>query len=151
MPGEPWEESLPGLYGAALKQLKGPPIHFDLERAEVVLAQFQETSLHRGWTLDAVAVMHNHFHLVVRVADDPSPTKILADFKAYGSRALNRRYGTPLSETWWTTNGSKRRLKDDEHWKVAINYVLYKQPNPLVIWSRDLGRLCPKTKRTMVK
>jgi REP element-mobilizing transposase RayT len=141
LPGEPWEDEVPGLYRSAAELLKGPPIHFRLEQAEALLAQFQETATHRDWTLHAVAIMHNHLHLVVEVPNDPDPRKILADFKAYGSRKLNKLYGTPASETWWTTNGSKRKLKDDEAIRDGINYVLYKQPNPLVIWSREHGRL----------
>jgi len=67
--------------------------------------------------------------------------RILADFKAYGTRTLNRNYGRPASETWWTAKGSKRKLSTDRAVADAINYVLYKQPHPLVVWSRELGRL----------
>jgi REP element-mobilizing transposase RayT len=91
--------------------------------------------------LRAVAIMVNHYHLVVQVPDDPKPTKILADFKAYATRALSHRFGAPASETWWTSKGSKRKLPDDRALANAINYVLYKQPNPLVVWSSELGRL----------
>jgi REP element-mobilizing transposase RayT len=83
----------------------------------------------------------NHFHIVVQVVDDPNPKRILADFKAYASRALNRRYGQPESETWWTTNGSKRKLANDSALANAINYVLYKQPHPMVVWSPETGRI----------
>ncbi len=141
IPGEPWEDEAPGLEHAAREQMKGPAIRLDLEKAEMLLAQFQETATHRGWTLRAVAIMETHIHTVVQVPGDPSPKRVLADFKAYGSRVLNRRYGQPPSETWWTTNGSKRKLKDDAALAAAINYVLYKQPNPLVVWSLEHGRI----------
>ena len=52
--------------------MKGSPIYLDLEKAQVVLAQFQETANYRGWTLGAVAIMANHFHMVVQVEDDPA-------------------------------------------------------------------------------
>ena len=119
--------------------MKGPPIYLDLDKAEILLAQFQETAGHRGWTLRAVSIMRNHFHMVVQVSDDPKPSKILVDFKAYGSRALNRRFGMPPSETWY--KGSKRKLKDARAVEDAINYVLYKQPNALLVWSLELGRI----------
>jgi REP element-mobilizing transposase RayT len=141
LPGTPWEPPIPGLYHASLRQMKGPPIFLNREQAEIILAQFQETAAHRRWKLRAAAIMCNHFHIVVQVADDPSPQKILADFKAYASRVLNRRYGRPRSETWWTTNGSKRKLRDERHESNAIRYVLYKQPSPLVVWSPELGRI----------
>ncbi len=85
--------------------------------------------------------MGSHFHLVVQVAGNPDPRRVLGDFKAYGSRALNERFGTPESETWWTTNGSKRRLLTEAALRAAVQYVLFKQPNPLVVWSADSGRI----------
>jgi hypothetical protein len=102
MPGEPYEDELPGLRRSAMQDLKCPPIYLDLQKAEIVLAQFQETATFRGWTIRAVAIMFNHYHIVVEVPNDPSPTKILADFKAYATRALNRQFGVPASKTWWT-------------------------------------------------
>ena len=141
IPGTPWEEEIPGLRHAAEEQMRGPPIYFDLEKAEIMLAQFRETAGYRAQVLRAVSVMYNHLHFVVQVADDPGPRRLLADYKAYGSRALNRRYGKPLSETWWTNKGSKRKLKDEQALAAAIHYVLYKQPNPLVVWSPETGRI----------
>jgi hypothetical protein len=111
LPGQPWEPFLPGLYRAAKEQMKGPPIFLDLEKSEIILTQFQETAAHRYWKLLAVAILRDHFHLVVQVHDDPDPKKILADFKAYASRTLNKRFGQPPSETWWTTNGSKTQAR----------------------------------------
>jgi REP element-mobilizing transposase RayT len=141
LPGQPWEDEIPGLYRSALTKMAGPPIYLDLEKAELLLAQFQETATYRHWTLRAVSLMVNHFHLVVVVDGDPSPRKILADFKAYGTRALNRRYGKTPSETWWTDKGSKRKLAEERALAAAIHYVLYKQQYPLVVWSPELGRI----------
>lgn len=141
LPGEPYEDDLPGLHHAAREVMKGPPIRLDVEKAELLLTQFHETAAYRHWTLCAVAIMFNHFHIVVVVPDDPAPKKILTDFKAYGSRILNRHYGQPASETWWTTNGSKRKLANERALAAAINYVLYKQPHPLVVWSPETDRI----------
>lgn len=139
VPGTPWEEGMPALRRAAEAQMKGPPIYLDVRKAEILLAQFQETAAYRGRVLRAVSIMFNHCHLVVQVADDPDPGRMLADFKAYGSRALNRRFGKPPSDTWWTTKGSTRKLKDDQALAAATHYVLHKQPNPLVCWSPEVG------------
>ena len=141
MPGDAYEEEMAGLHRAAEAQRKGPPVYLDMEKAQIVFAQFRETAAFRVRVLRAVSVMANHCHLVVQTADDPDPTRLLADFKAYGSRALNRRYGKPPSETWWTTNGSKRKLKDAAAVAAAIYYVLYKQPRPLVVWSPETGHI----------
>src|SRR4029453_16644399 len=63
IPGEPCEDPIPGLENSARELMKGPPIILDLEKAGVVLGQFQETATYRRWTLRAVAVMYNHFHM----------------------------------------------------------------------------------------
>ena len=133
-PGEPCEEALPGLEASAREQMTGPPIVLDRTRAEAVLAQFHETARFRGWALRAVAVMYNHFHIVVQVPGDPCPKKVLAGFKAYATRVLNRCLGVPPSETWWTEKGSKRKLRDDAAVRAAIHYVAFKQPDPLALW-----------------
>src|SRR5262249_8509071 len=141
LPGEPYEDAIPGLEESARELMTGPPIYFDLSKAEAVFTQFLETAGYRGWTIRALAVMYNHFHLVVQVPGDPHPDKVLADFKAYGSRVLNRAYGRPPSETWWTSRGSTRKLTGEKALADAIDYVLYKQPNPLVVWSPETGRI----------
>jgi len=140
-PGEAWEKSLPGLHRSSQQAMRGPAVYLVLAQAERLLAQFQETAVYRQWTLHAVAIMANHFHLVIEVPGDPDPRKVLADLKAYGTRALSREFGKPASGTWWTSRGSKRKLPDARAVASAIDYVLYKQERALVVWSRELGRL----------
>ncbi len=123
MPGEPYDADLPELAEAARQATRFPPIYFCLDHAKTVLTQFQETADHRGWLLLAVAIMTWHFHLVVGVEGDPNPHRILGDFKSYASRALNRKFGKPASDTWWTTSGSKRKLKTGADVAGAVCYV----------------------------
>jgi REP element-mobilizing transposase RayT len=139
MPGTPCDEDMPGLEQAAQRLMKGPPIHLDVARAEATLAQFLETATHRGWEIEAVAIMYNHFHIVVGVPGDPMPGKILGDFKSWATRKLTKMFGAPASQTWWTERGSKRKLKDEAARRDAVHYVLYKQPNPLITWSPSTG------------
>lgn len=96
-PGQSYEQPIGGLNRSAMGLLKGAPVLLLLQQAELLCTQFQETATYRGWSLLAVSVMKNHFHLVVAVDDDPEPRKILVDFKAYGSRALNRSFSKPAS------------------------------------------------------
>lgn len=140
-PGEPWEESIPGLRRSAQHVMKGPPIYLHVSQAETLLAQFLETAERRGWEVLAVSIMANHYHLVIQAADEWRSDRILADLKAYGTRRLSQTYGAPASETWWTAKGSKRKLPHDRAIADGVNYVLYKQPHPLVVWSRESGRL----------
>ena len=138
LPGTPYDEDLAGLQRESTALLRCPPIQLTQAQAEVLLDQFRETARHRGWQILAAAIMYNHFHLVVGVPGDPSPSKILGDFKSWGTRRLSARFREPPSKTWWTERGSKRKLPDEEAVRRAIHYLLHEQPNPLVIWSPDL-------------
>jgi REP element-mobilizing transposase RayT len=133
VPGTPYDADYPGLYRHARQQLKGPPIRIDAEHARLLLEQFLQTATCRGWRLLAAAILANHVHLVVGVAGDPDPTKVLGDFKAYGSRALSKQWGKPLGETWWTYGGSKRKLVGESALLRAIAYVRC-QTKPLRFW-----------------
>jgi REP element-mobilizing transposase RayT len=135
-PGTPYDDDLPGLWKAALRQMRGPRIRIEQSQAEALSAQFQETATYRGWTLQAFAIMFNHVHWVVTVSGDPSPSDLLRDFKSYGSRVLNRKWGKRPNDTWWTESGSKRKLKDESAVQTAVRYVR-RQPIPLVIWTAD--------------
>ncbi len=135
-PGTPCDADMPRLQHFMRAALAGPPIYFTKEHADAILAQFQETAGYREWLLLAVAIMANHFHLVVGVKGDPKPDKLLGDFKSYASGALNRRFGKPESDTWWTEGGSKRKKAILEAVLAAVEYVR-NQPNPLVVWINE--------------
>jgi REP element-mobilizing transposase RayT len=124
IPGTPYDSDVSPLEHHAREQLKGPKVLLSSAQADAVCAQFVETALHRGWLLLAASVMANHVHLVVSVTGDPDPSKLLGDFKSYGSRALNREWKRPASETWWTTSGSKRKLPSEEAVRASVAYVV---------------------------
>jgi REP element-mobilizing transposase RayT len=138
LPGTPYDADLLSLQNAAHQLLKGTPIYLGQEQADTLRPQFQETAAYRGWLLVALAIMAGHVHLVVGVAGDPDPSKMLQDFKSYGSRALNRRWAKPLSGTWWTESGSTRKLHDETAVGSAVQYVR-NQPNALVVWIAEGG------------
>ena len=133
IPGTPYDGEMLLLREYARSQLSGPPIYLSLDQAKQLLPQFQETASHRGWHLIAVAIMSNHCHIVVGVPGDPEPGVVLGDFKSYGSRLLNERWGKRESGTWWTDRGSKRKLPNENAVIGAVRYV-GNQTNPLVVW-----------------
>ncbi|MEX2139900.1 MAG: transposase [Pirellulales bacterium] len=133
LPGTPYDADHPNLLRFAEMRLKGPPIYLSLSQAERCLQQFHETTALRRWWLLATALMRNHIHAVVGVPGDPPPRKLLQDYKSYASRALNRSFGRPKSDTWWTESGSKRKLPHEDAIVGAVLYVA-RQANPLVIW-----------------
>ncbi len=134
-PGEEYDAGMAGLWQSAREKLKGDPIRLNYDQARALLDQFHQTAGYRCWVLHAVAVMANHAHLVVEALSEVDPSDLLADFKAYGSRALNRRWGKPASGTWWTEGGSKRKKATVEAVEEAIEYVRT-QPYALVVWVR---------------
>ncbi|HVS40035.1 MAG TPA: transposase [Gemmataceae bacterium] len=136
-PGTAWEGPLPRLHAAAAAALKGPPIYLTIEQAEALLGQFRETAAYRRWLLCGAAVMANHVHLVVGVPGDPNAEDLIRDFKAYGSRALNQRWGKPSNGSWWSGGGgSRRKLPDAAAVRAALGY-LRNQSKPLLIWIAD--------------
>jgi REP element-mobilizing transposase RayT len=120
--------------------MNGPPVSVNLAQAEHLLEQFLETADHRGWILHAVSIMFNHVHWVVEAPPEVGKKKLLGDFKSYGSRRLTRVAGRPASDTWWTHRGSCRRVR---HLAAAVFYTCHRQPMPLVVWSRERGRIPP--------
>ena len=133
--GTAWEPPLAGLARAATAALRSAPVLLTAAQADVLTAQLDETARFRNWRLRAVAVMANHFHLIVLLGDGVAPRKALSDFKAYGSRALNASFGH--RDRWWTSGGSTRWLRNRRALENGVRYVLEKQPNPLVTWSAD--------------
>lgn len=138
--GDAWEPPVAGLHRAAKSRLKSEPVLLTGEHAQTLLTQFQESAEFRRWRLLAASVMANHFHVVLAFSRDTDSAKAMQTLKAYGSRALNERFGKPTSGTWWTKSGSRRLLPDENAIANAIRYVTEKQPNPLVIWKREPRR-----------
>ena len=136
LPGTPAVGALVELRKAAADLMTGPPIFLVNEQANVLLDQFHETANVRSYGLDAVAIMANHIHIVVTVDGDPEPETLLRDFKSYGSRSLNRRWGKPVNGTWWTVSGSKRKLPVEDARQAAIEYVK-NQEYALIIWTAE--------------
>ena len=128
----PHEQPNPALEVAARARLRARPIFITADQAGVVVDQVVATVQIRNWTLQSIAVMVNHVHAVVTVPADPDPETILRDLKAYASRALNERFGTPPPGTWWTRSGSKRKCADDTSLQTRIRYVR-DQPGALVM------------------
>jgi REP element-mobilizing transposase RayT len=133
----PFERPISGLYRSAQSNMKGRPVRLESDHARALIEQFQETAEHRSWPISAIAVMWNHFHIVLAAPRDVDRTKIRADLKAYASRKLNKLFPKPSSQEWWSDGGSCRPLKSDLAVANAVNYVLFKQFQPLVTWAPD--------------
>src|SRR5439155_11268524 len=121
--GTEYDRDLPGLVRFSRQVMRAEPMYLSAEQALVAADEFLRTATFRHWELSAVAVMANHVHLVVVVAESNPGEKLLQEFKSYASRALNQRFGRPPAGTWWTRSGSKRRLPDDAAVPAAMEYL----------------------------
>jgi len=121
------------LQQSAKAKVIGKPVLLTKPQATVLKHQFEETAHFRAWTIISGAIMANHVHLIVGVSNDPDPSSLLRGFKSYASRALNKEFTIPESGTWWTEQGSKRKVYNAAFFANARRYVL-EQHNPLLIW-----------------
>ncbi len=145
--GEPYAEPDVAIEARSQGLLKCPPIRLTVEQSESLMSQFHETTSHRRWCLHAVAIMANHWHVVLSAEESVRSEAILAGLKSYGSRRLNGRWGRPASDTWWTESGSRRRLPAETNVHAAIRYVA-EQEYPLVLWvHREFEWLVPESRR----
>ena len=132
----PYDADVPQLRNEAIANLKCDPVYLSTTQSEAIIDQLMETAAHRKWLLLATAIMRNHIHVVVGVPGDPNPENMLRDFKAYASRRLNKHWPKPVSGTWWTRSGSKRKLPTELAVIDAVAYVR-DQANPLVVRIHD--------------
>ena len=87
---------------------------------------------HRGWNLLAAHVRTNHVHVIVEA--EVQPEKVMNDFKAYASRALNRLDGHEPGRRRWARHGSTRWLWRDQDVGEAIRYVVEQQGEPMAVF-----------------
>lgn len=135
--GIAYDKDRPRLQEIAKSKLIGDLIYLQNEHTTTIRNQFEETAEHRGWVIVIAAIMANHIHLVVGVFGDPEPSNLLRDFKSYASGALNRQFSKPQSGTWWTEQGSKRKIKDARHFAAVVNYVR-NQKGAMNLWGKIL-------------
>ena len=142
VPGEPASAAIPALQLYAAGTLCHEPTLLTAAQARTIASQLHETARYRGREIDAVAVLVNHVHLVFGTRGDPDPDRLLADWKAYASRALNHpptEVNAPARRVWWAESGSTRPLHAEERRLAAIRYVR-DQVNPLIVWLSDEAR-----------
>ena len=115
-----FDRDMPALERAAKSRMREAAARLTTPLAADLAEQFAETADHRGWQLLAAAVMADHVHLLVGVRGDPEPETLLRDFKAYGSRRLNRSAG---KRRWWGDGGSTLKKADRNAVLEAAKYV----------------------------
>ena len=115
--------------------MKHSPYELNSARRSVVLEAIRQVCIHRGWKLRAAHVRSSHVHLVVTA--ETAPEKILADVKAYASRALNQARLDPRGRRRWAHHGSTRYLWKPKQVAAAMEYVVWGQGNPMAVWRKQ--------------
>ncbi len=115
----------PQLARAAQRAMNGPAIGLSVSQRRRVEQSIVQHAAVRGWTLHAVQCRTTHVHVVV-TATGVAPETIMAQFKAWGTRALNamRDRQSESHGRVWTRGGSMRRIYDDEGLAAVVVYVV---------------------------
>ena len=112
--------------------MKQQPYQLDLPRARTVLDAIQEVCRFRNWELLAAHVRATQVHIVAGGCD---PDRAILDFKSYSSRALSRQGFEAPERNRWSRGGSMRGLATSEAVGAAIDYVVDKQGEPMVVYA----------------
>ncbi|MBK6318924.1 MAG: hypothetical protein IPF51_09125 [Dehalococcoidia bacterium] len=129
--GEPRIERDDGLLRRRRAVMKNAPFVLDTAaKRQAVDTSIRRTCGLRQWDLLALNVRSNHVHVVVG-AESPEE-KVLADLKAWATRALRDAGLAAQSADVWSHHGSTRVLTTDSAVAGAILYTLFEQGPPLV-------------------
>ena len=88
--------------------------------------------MHRGWNLLAARVRSNQVHAVVEA--ETRPERIMNEFKAHASRALNQPASDGPDRKRWARHGSTRWLWKDEDVRHALRYVVGEQGEAMALY-----------------
>jgi REP element-mobilizing transposase RayT len=130
--GAPILELDPARAAAEVERMDQAPYHLNQIRREAVLEAIREVCAHRGWSLMAAHGRSNHVHAVVE-AEIP-PERVMADFKAYASRRLNRMRLDEPDRKRWAHHGSTRWLWKPQHVSAAMQYVVAEQGEAMSVF-----------------
>jgi len=102
--------------------MRSEPVLLDADRRKAVNKAIREVCKHRGWTMLAINVRTNHFHVVV-ATPGPKPFRALNTFKAYSTRKMRETGCWESERTPWVDKGSERWLWNEDSIANACDYV----------------------------
>ncbi len=132
LPGEPYDSDEPKLAAEATHRLNGEPVLLTKEHAKIVLGAVANACERHGIELLAVAVMHNHVHVLCQ--SEQHGSELLQILKGNSSREMGKTFELSTAPRWWTKSGSRRRIKKGADLTAAIDYVR-SQGGALQVWS----------------
>jgi REP element-mobilizing transposase RayT len=130
------KKNLNGIQKPSLKLQQESRARMAEDAIELTISQraIVEKTIHdhctiRNWRLHAVNARTNHVHIIVTAGRDPD--EVMNQLKAWCSRKLSDAAGltTPVAKKagrrhWFTEDGDKQRIDNEEFLRKAIKYVL---------------------------
>ena len=110
--------------------LKDKPVSLNAAQRSAVEKAIRETCTKRKWDLQAINVRTNHVHTIVSIGLKP-PNSALNAFKANATRLMRERGCWRKTTSPWADKGSKRRLWNERHIELAVEYVVNGQGGEL--------------------
>jgi REP element-mobilizing transposase RayT len=127
--GEPYAKADGGRKEFNANLMIGKPVKLDARRRKTVDDAVLEVCEKRKWQLLALNVRTNHFHVVVSASANADST--LNAFKAYATRKMREKNCWKNDYSPWVNKGSKRKLWNDRHIELAVDYVINGQGKDL--------------------
>ena len=109
-----------------------PPYSLDAPKREIVFRAIIEVCEYRKWDLIVLHVRTTHVHAMVSAITEPD--KIIRDFKAYSSRALNEAGLDSKDRKRWTRHGSTEFLWNEVDMEYVFNYIVHMQGEPMMLY-----------------
>ena len=103
--------------------MRHPAVGLSERERRVVENAILEHCAFKEWRLIAANCLSNHVHVLVQPSGSP-PERIMAELKAYATRAL-RRHGLANADRVWTRGGSTRYIKSQAALDTAVQYVKF--------------------------
>jgi REP element-mobilizing transposase RayT len=128
--GDPYYDPNAKWKKLSVQYSKAEPVVLNAEQRKATEAAIRETCEKRGWSLLAVNIRTNHVHSVVSPGS-LNPSMALNGFKANATRMMRESGCWKLKSSPWAAKGSKRRLWNERHIELAIDYVINGQGEDL--------------------
>jgi REP element-mobilizing transposase RayT len=137
----PFAPAQPFLQRHAASRMTDQQRYLTDEQAICLEQELIRTCEFRSWTLLGHAIVTNHIHVLLRVAGNPDPMCLIAEFKSYGSRRLN---GNGFRQKWWAAGGSTRIVRTEVDCASVLHYI-NNQAGALRVG------ICPDAKQLMLR
>ena len=123
--GQSFVESDPERAAAARGRMRGDPVYLAAPQRAVIESVVTSICARGGWThrLCAAPDDGDHVHVLLDAPPGVDPDAILKWLKRWLGEEMSRRWGEPISGTWWAKSGSKRPTKSEGYLQNVFDYI----------------------------